>query len=278
MQHATPVFADIDPTTGNLAVASVAAKITPRTKAIMPVHFGGYPCDLDEINALAARHNLAVVEDAAHALGATYKNKPLGTVSRFTAFSFQATKHLTSGDGGLLCCAQEEDCHLARRLRWFGIDRRSDHPSLLGERVYHLKQVGFKYHLNDLAAAVGLGNLEDFPARLRRRQHIGACYRRELRQVPGIELLSILDDRTHAYWVFSLLVERREDFIRKLAAHGIPTSVLHMRIDRHEVFGGPRRELKGQAAFAERHISLPAHEGLSDSDVERVISVIGSGW
>ncbi len=246
MQHAVPVFADIDPMTGNISSQSIAEKITPRTKAIIPVHWGGYPCDMDEINALARRHNLIVIEDAAHALGATYKGKPIGAVSRFTAFSFQAIKHLTTGDGGMLCCLDEEDAHIARRLRWFGIDRRLDKPDILGERVYDLKSVGYKYHMNDLASAVGLGNLADFPARLQRRQQIGAYYRSELQGVAGVRLLRVDNDRTHAYWLFTMLVEQREAFIRKLASHGIPASVVHLRIDRNSVFGGIREDLPGQ--------------------------------
>jgi perosamine synthetase len=278
MQGATPVFADIDPRTGNILPSSIAERITPRTKAVMPVHFAGYPCEMDEINELAARHGLAVIEDAAHALGATYRGRPIGSVSRLTAFSFQATKHLTSGDGGMLCSLAEEDADAARRRRWFGIDRREDKPSLLGERVYQLAAVGYKYHMNDLAAAVGLGNLEGFPARLRRRQEIAARFRAELGDVPGLELLDKADDRSHAYWLFPVLVSRREDFVRKLAERGIPASVVNRRIDRHPVFGGIRRELEGQARFDRSQISLPVHEELSDTQVERVIEVIRSGW
>jgi perosamine synthetase len=278
MQHAVPVFADIDPMTGNISPQSIAEKITPRTRAIIPVHWGGYPCDMDEINALARRHNLIVIEDAAHALGATYKGKPIGAVSRFTAFSFQAIKHLTTGDGGMLCCLDKKDAHIARKMRWFGIDRSLDKPDILGERVYKLESVGYKYHMNDLAAAVGLGNLEDFPTRLQRRQQIGAYYRRKLQGVPGVTLLRMDNDRTHAYWLFTMLVERREDFIRKLASHGIPSSVVHLRIDCHPVFGGIRKELIGQAEFEARQISIPIHERLSDEDVEHIISVIRSGW
>lgn len=278
MQRATPVFADIDPQTGNIDPASIAQKITERTRAIIPVHWGGYPCDMDEINALARQHNLIVIEDAAHALGATYKGRPVGSLSRFTAFSFQAIKHLTTGDGGMICCLNDDDAHLLRKARWFGIDRDADLPNLLGERQYNLKTVGFKYHLNDLAAAVGLGNLEDFPARLARRRAIGDYYRSNLAGVPGLTLLRHDPDRTHAYWIFTVLVERRENFVRKLAEHGIPASVVHQRIDRNQVFGGVRRNLSGQAEFDERQIAIPLHEKLSDEDIDQVVSVIRSGW
>jgi len=278
MQGATPVFADIDPLTGNLAPDSLVAKITTRTRAVMPVHWGGYPCDLDPINAIAARHGLAVIEDAAHALGATYHGHPIGANSRFTAFSFQAIKHLTTGDGGALCCQQESDCERARALRWFGIDRAKSQPSVLGERIYDIAQPGFKYHLNDVAAAIGLGNLEDFALRLARRQHNGACYRAELADVSGVQLLRADGDRSHAYWLFTMLVERREDFIRKLSAQGIPASVVHLRIDRNAVFGGLRHDMPGQAEFEARQVSIPVHEALTVEDMGRIVATIRSGW
>src|SRR5262249_26246828 len=155
-----------DPMTGNLDPASVRAKLTGRTKVIIPVHWCGYPCDLDEINEIAAEHDLAVLEDAAQAIGATYRGRPIGAISRFTAFSFQAGKLLTTGDGGALCCLDEDDSRWAFKQRWLGIDRVNDKPDLLGERVYDLDRVGYKYHMNDVAAAIGLGNLESFPQRL----------------------------------------------------------------------------------------------------------------
>ncbi len=278
MCGAKPVFADIQPQTGNLDPASLRARVTPRTKAVMPVHWGGYPCDMDEINAIADEHGLAVVEDAAHALGATYKGRPVGSLSRFTAFSFQAIKHLTTGDGGALCCLHEEDYQTARRRRWFGIDRERDLPSVLGERVYDLEAVGFKYHMNDLAAAVGLGNLPDAPAHLARRREIAAAYRKGLTGAPGITLLENRPDRESAHWIFTLLVERREDFARALNSRGVPASVVHQRIDRNRVFGGARGDLPGQRDFDERQIALPVHVGLTDDDVAAVVRQVRVGW
>jgi perosamine synthetase len=278
MQGAVPVFADIDPLTGNISAAAIAAKISPRTRAVIPVHWAGYPCDLDEINTLATAQGLAVIEDAAHALGAAYKSKPVGAISRFTAFSFQAIKHLTTGDGGALCCMAEFDAQLATTRRWFSIDRANSKPSILGERAYDISALGYKYHLNDLAAAVGLGNLDDFPARLARRREIARQYRHELADVPGLQLLTLAPDRTHAYWLFSVLVDRREDFIRKLAASKIPSSVVHLRIDHNSIFGGIRKDLPGQAEFDARQVSIPVHEALTAEDVDSIIRTIRSGW
>jgi perosamine synthetase len=278
MCGATPVFADIQPFTGNIDPVSVSAKITPRTKAIMPVHWGGCPCDMDEINAIARDHNLAVIEDAAHALGAIYKGHPVGRLSRFTAFSFQAIKHLTTGDGGALCCLDEKDFYEARCRRWFGIDRDRHQPSILGERVYDLEQLGFKYHLNNLAAAVGLGNLPDMPANLTRHRRIAQTYREKLKNVPGLSLLKYPFDRESSWWIFTLLVDQREAFIRALESRGVPSSVVHQRIDRNQVFGGKRDDLAGQKFFDERQISLPVHVGLSDDDTDNVVRSVRMGW
>lgn len=278
MQGATPVFADIDPLTGNLSPVSVAEKVTSHTKAIMPVHWGGYPCDLDELSRIAEQHGITVIEDAAHALGATYKGRSIGTISRFTAFSFQAIKHLTTGDGGALCCADPKDAEAAFVRRWFGIDRANSEASILGERIYDIEEVGYKYHMNDLAAAVGLGNLEDFPKRLKRRQQLGCYYRERLKDVPGLQLLKCEADRKHAYWLFTVLVEKREAFIRKLAEHAIPVSVVHLRIDGNSVFGGQRGDLPGQDIFNERQISLPIHDGLDEASISHLIDIIRGGW
>ncbi len=278
MQGAQPVFADIDPLTGNISPRSILDKITPRTKAIIPVHWGGYPCDLDEINKIAAERNLAVIEDAAHALGATYKVQAIGAISRFTAFSFQAIKHVPAGDGGALCCRDESDASEGFVRRWFGIDRAHSQPSILGERVYDIKALGYKYHMNDLAAAVAMGNLQDLPKRLERRQQTGRLYRQRLGNVPGLRLLRQDNDRTHSYWLFTVLVERREDFIRKLASHGVPASVVHLRIDHNSIFGGVRNDLPGQAEFNEHQVAIPVHEGLSDDDVDMIVDVVKSGW
>jgi perosamine synthetase len=278
MCGAKPVFADIDRFTGNIDSNLLLEKITPRTKAIMPVHWGGYPCDLDEINAIALKHGLSVVEDAAHALGATYKGRPVGTLSRFTAFSFQAIKHLTTGDGGALCCMQEEDYQAARRKRWFGIDRERDHQSILGERVYDLESIGFKYHLNDLAAAVGLGNLPDMPSVLASHRKIAHIYCQELSNVAGLRRLEYRADRESSWWFFGILVEQRENFILALRSRGVPSTVVHQRIDRNRVFGGERQELIGQKFFNERQVALPIHSNLRDSDLERILAAVKEGW
>jgi len=277
MCGATPVFADIDSRTGNISPESIEEKITPGTKAIIPVHWGGYPCDMDEINEIASRYGLVVIEDAAHALGATYKGKPIGTISRFTAFSFQAIKHLTTGDGGMICCPNVEDSKRATTLRWFGIDREKSTRSHLGARGYDIDTCGYKYHLNNVASAIGIGNLSDFLPRLARRREIGKFYQERLQDVQGLQLLDFKDDREHAFWLFTIRVENRDDFARKMAEAEIPVSVVDFRIDRNSVFGG-LNDLPNQAKFNEEQISIPLHEALTDEQLEFIVSTIHSGW
>lgn len=278
MQGATPVFADIEPATGNLSARSVAERLGDRTRAVVAVHWGGLPCDMDAINELAAGRGIAVIEDAAHALGATYKGRPTGSVSRFTAFSFQSIKHLTTGDGGCLCCLDERDATRAVAARWFGIDRARARPNAEGARLWDIQELGYKYHMNNVAAALGLGNLEDFPERLARRRRVATAYRAELAGVPGLELLELPSDREHAYWLFTLRVENRDGFVKKLADRGIRSSVVDLGIDRNSLFEKYRCDLPGQREFDLTQISIPVHEGLSDEQVARVIQAIRSGW
>ncbi|THD77689.1 MAG: DegT/DnrJ/EryC1/StrS family aminotransferase [Phenylobacterium sp.] len=278
MQGAKPVFADIQPITGNIDPDSIRAKLTERTRAIIPVHWAGYPCDMDEIAAVAAEADAAVIEDAAHALGASYRGRPVGALSRFTAFSFQAIKHLTTGDGGALACLEAQDEHAARTQRWFAIDRANSHESLLGEREYDAVSIGFKYHMNDVAAAIGVGNLPAVPRILARHQAIADRYAKELAQTPGLELTDRRSDRVSANWFFPVLVERREDFIHQLRARECVASVVHRRIDTNSVFGGKAAGLPGQDAFDERQCALPIHMGLTDDDVGRTIAAINEGW
>jgi perosamine synthetase len=277
MCGAKPVFADIDPTTGNLSPTGFAAAITARTKAAIPVHWGGLPCDMAEINSIAAQRDIAVVEDAAHAIGASYRGQAVGSLSRFTAFSFQAIKHLTTGDGGAICCLDERDASEVFRRRWFGIDRAASPMSELGEREYNLTDIGYKYHLNDYCAALGLANLPDLPRRLARRRAIAAQFDAALAGVAGIQHLARPDDRVSSWWLYGMRVQRRLDFVRALRDRGVPTSVCHLRIDSNTVFGG-LGDLPHAAIFDAEQINLPVHEGLTEADVAQIIDAVRAGW
>lgn len=277
-EKAIPVFADIQYGTGNIDPKSIECKITKKTKAIIPVHWGGTPCDMNEIQSIADGNNLAVIEDAAHATGATYKNKPIGAISRFTCFSFQAIKHITTGDGGALCCLSAQDAERAYTKRWFGINRAKSSQSILGEREYDISSIGYKYHMNDFAASLGLANLEGFKERLSRRRDIARTYQEELKGISGIKLFDEQPDRESAYWLFGMHVERREDFIRALQGRGVTASVVHLRIDHNSCFGGLRDDLANQDKFNETQIHIPIHDGLCNEDVVHIVSAVKAGW
>ena len=272
-----PVFSDINPLTGNIDPKKIKDKISPRTKGIMPVHWAGYPCDMSEISSIAKEHNLFVIEDAAHALGAKYKEEHIGAHSDAVTFSFQAIKHLTTGDGGLIVLRDPEKVKLARQKRWFGFDREKS-TGFLGEREDQFEELGFKYHMNNLAAALGLANLQDFDENLKRRHQIAKHYDDSLKKVNGIQLLDTQTDRESSNWLYTILVSDRARFIQHMNNMGVPVSVVHQRIDRHPVLGGLSKNLNGQESFEEKQISLPLHPHLTDEDLDKVLSSVQKGW
>jgi perosamine synthetase len=277
-QQARPVFTDVQYMTGNIDPNDIEHRITERTKAILVVHWAGYPCDLDEIHAVASNHNLPVIEDAAHALGAQYKGRAIGSISPYTCFSFQATKHITTGDGGMLCLTKEDKYQEAKRRRWYGIDRINRKPSVLGEAEWNVTETGYKYHMNDIAASSGVEHLKELETIFDRRASIVKRYREELNKVPGIILFETKEDRVSANWLFTMHVEKRTDFAKAMHARGVDVSVVHLRIDRNDVFGGLRDDLPVLEKFTETHISIPLHNNLTDEEVEYVIKSIKKGW
>ncbi len=277
-QKAKIVFADIQYETGNICPKSIQEKITEKTKAIIVVHWGGYPCDMDEINEIAKKKNLIVIEDAAHALGATYKNKIIGNISDYTCFSFQAIKHLTTGDGGAICVSDENNIINAKKKRWFGINRENLEMSFLGERTYNVTELGFKYHLNDYAAALGLANLLSIQKRLKHIENIADFYRENLQNIAGIQLFEQKNDRTSANWLFGMHVENRENFVKKLQEAKISASVVHLGIDKNEIFGGKKEDLIQQRKFDATQIHIPIHYQIDMKKAKYIIEIIKKGW
>jgi perosamine synthetase len=277
-QKAKPVFVDIDYLTGNIDPSYIEEKITEKTKAIMVVHWAGYPCDMDEIHEIAKKHNLLVIEDAAHAFGSEYKGWPIGSISDYTCFSFQAIKMLTTGDGGAICSLNSLTEKRLKKLRWFNIDRDDDVPDILGERVYNSNEVGYKYHMNDISASIGLGNLETVRNKLRKHKAIANRYRSELEGFDGITLFKKENDRVSANWLFGMHVEKREDFIRMMKKNGITTSVVHVGIDKNDLFGGRDESLLNQRKFDDSQIHIPIHSDLTDEEVNHIIKTIKHGW
>jgi perosamine synthetase len=274
----TPVFADIVPGGPNLDFADVERCVTPRTKAILVVHYGGYPCDMDEILAVANRHGLAVIEDAAHALGATYRDAVVGALGDFAVFSFQAIKHLTTGDGGMLVCRDEAQNEVARRRRWFGIDRDNRTPNDAGGMDWDISELGFKYHMNDVAAAIGLGQLPLVAEALARRQSLDRRYRDRLAGVGGLRLMPEAADRASACWLFTMLVENRAEFVRAMVSRGVEAGSWHRRVDTNSLFAHHGRELPNLQAFDRSQVSVPLRESLTDDEVECILEAVCQGW
>ena len=273
-----PVFADIQPDTGNLDVGSVAERITDRTAAIMLVHYGGYPCDLDEFYALSNERGIPIIEDCAHACGATYKGKRIGSHGDIHAFSFHAVKNLPMGDGGALTIRSEEHDSRLRRLRWLGIDRSTFER--FGHKAYYwaydVTEVGFRYLMNDVHAAIGLAQLPHLDEGNARRAKIAAQYSEQLLNVPGIKLLQHQDDRTSSYHLFCILSEGRDSLVDKLRSAGVDASVHYRRNDQYPMY--EEQELPNTEYFWRRVISLPMHVALTDEQIAYVTDIIRRGW
>jgi perosamine synthetase len=269
-------FADVNPATMNMDIEHTRSLVNDKTRAIVCVHYGGLPCDMDELHAIAAKYGIPVIEDAAHAVGATYKGKSIGSISPFTMYSFQAIKHITTGDGGLLTFKDRELTDLGKRLRWFGIDRSAKQKGIWENDI---REVGYKYQMTDIGAAMGLAGLEDFPNTQRHRQQLLALYEAKLAGIPGIKVIGThRPDRTHAAWLCTVLVERRRDLQTKLYERKIESNQVHYRNDRYSIFGSRREDVPNMDAIEENYLVLPLHTKVTPADVERVCDVIRSGW
>ena len=273
--RAKAVFADIQRDTLNIDPQSVAQKVTPKTKAILAVHWGGQPCDMDALHEISKRHRLTVIEDAAHALGATYQGKSVGAVSDFTCFSFQAIKQITSGDGGMLTTLHPESAKHAKLLRWYGMDRNC--KGSLYEK-HHITEIGYKYHMNDIVATMVSAQLDDLPQVSSRRKEIVSRYRKELSSVTGLTLLEEKKDRESGNWLFTVRVKKRDDFMRHLADCEIESHLVHVRCDLFPIFGGNRQDLPAMNDTEKEYVSIPLHNHLTDDDVTKVIRTIQQGW
>jgi perosamine synthetase len=277
-QFATPIFADIQYLTGNIDPVDVERRITERTKAIIGVDLGGYPCDIHDLQSIAERFGLTFIEDASDALGATYRSETVGSIARFTVFSFAAVQHVTTAEGGMLCCTDEQDSEAARRRRWYGIDRKRRTPTSEGYFDFDITETGYGYHMTNIAAAMGLGHLARVNDRLARRREIAARYQDALRSVPGLQLFDYKNDRVNAFQLFTIHVQNRDGFCRMMRENKIDTSIVHGRNDQYSVFGRMRHDLPSVTKYAETNISLPIHDKLTDQDFSYILQTIQAGW
>jgi perosamine synthetase len=273
---AKPVFADVQRHTMNIDPADIEHRITSKTKAISIVHYGGLPCDMDEIGAIAKKHGLAVIEDAAHAVGAKYRGMSVGAISDFTMFSFQAIKHITTGDGGYLTIKNPERLPLAKRLRWFGIDRQAKTRGIWDNDI---TDVGYKYQMTDIGAALGLAAIEEWDETFNLRRALFTEYLSQLKDLPGIKVVgSDFSDRVHAAWLMTIIVEDPIGLQTKLRENKIESNQVHFRNDRYSIFGSRRQDLPNMDWLESRYLVLPLHTQMKISDVQRICQVIKSGW
>lgn len=283
---ARPVLVDCEPETLTLDVADAERKWTPRTKAVVPVHFAGHPCDLDAIGALAAARGAAVMEDAAHALPARYRGRTIGALSALTVFSFYATKNLATGEGGMVTGSDEALLERVRARRLHGMTRDAwKRYSKEGSWRYDVAYPGFKYNMTDLNAALGLVQLERLPAMQAARAAVVARYQAALADVADLlELPACRDDVEHAWHLFVVRVRPealridRDQIIEALTAAGIGTSVhfipLHVHSYYRDQLGVRPETLPVATREWQRIISLPLHPGLQPDEVDRVAATV----
>lgn len=270
------VFADVQRNTMNMDPVDVRRRITEKCKAIVCVHYGGLPCDMDELQTIADEHGIKIVEDCAHALGAAYRGRAIGQISDFSAFSFQAIKHITTGDGGMLVLKDPMLAEKARRLRWFGIDRKAKHKGIWENDI---SEVGYKYQMTDISASLGLAGLDEFDLVLKHRRALFSAYEKALRNIAGISMVGAgFDDREHAAWLCTVLAENRVGLSAKLRENGIESAQVHYRNDRYTILGGRQYGYDNMDAVEGKYLVLPLHTKVTLGDVDRICSVIRSGW
>ncbi len=271
---AVPVLSDIEEDTHNMSVSSLESLITPRTKAIIPVHFGGQPCDMDEIMALAKRRGLVVIEDAAHALPSEYKGKVVGVIGDLTCFSFYATKTLAMGEGGMVVTADQKYAERVRINRLHGISRDAwDRYSLTGDWYYEVVDNGFKYNATDINAALGLAQLRKLDAMNEARAKIASSYDGAFagsRVTPA----TVRSDRASSRHLYVIKVSNRDELYRKLKEDGIGTSVHFIPVHKHphyrSAYGYQDAAYPVANRVFERALSLPIYPDMTREQVERV--------
>jgi len=282
---ATPVFADIDPVTMNIDINEIRKKITPRTKAIIPVHVAGHPCEMDEIMDLAREHNLFVLEDAAHAVYTQYKGKLIGSIGNATAFSFYATKNLATGEGGMVTTNDDALAEKIRILSTHGMSRNAwNRYSATGSWYYEILYPGFKYNMADIQAALGITQLAKLERMQGVRLQIAERFNEAFSKMPELEIPVTKDYARHAWhlYILKLNLEKlsidRAQFIEELKLEQIGTSVHFIPLPMHpyyrDTFNFQKGDFPQAEAMFERIISLPLYPKMSMQDTEDVIEAV----
>ena len=263
------VWADIDPATGNIDPESVKKKINKNTAAIVGVHWSGIPFEIDAIKEIAKENNVRVIEDAAHALGSKYKGKLIGNHSDYVCFSFQAIKHLTTGDGGAIV-TNADDAALIRKLRWFGLDRKYNGSKWEQD----IERSGYKFHMNNINATIGLCQMPYLNMIVNSHIENGKFYDDNIKN----KKITILKKESHvesASWIYSILVEDRESLKKYLYDHGIASDVVHVRNDKYTVFKDYfSGDLQGCDEFCSKLLNIPVGWWVSKENREYIVSVL----
>jgi len=275
-------WVDIDPTTLNMDLDDLARKISPKTKVIMLVHWGGYPNDLDKIKKIQDRayqlygFRPAVIEDGAHSFGSKYKGKHIGTHGNLTMFSLQAIKHITSIDGGLLLSPNKEYHDRGKLIRWYGIDRDGDRKDFRCEA--DIEEWGFKFHMNDVCATVGIENLKHAKDIIIKHQSNASFYDKELSNTSGVTLLDRQEGHDSAFWIYSMLVENRDGFYRWMDECKITVSQVHERNDKHTCVKEYRSALPALDKTIGKIVSIPVGWWIEPEQREYITDCIKKGW
>ena len=276
-------WVDVNPNNLNMDLDDLERKLSPTTKIIYVVHWGGYPIDLDRVKQIQDKCNQmygfkpAVIEDCAHSFGSNYKGKPIGSHGNYATFSFQAIKHLTSVDGGILICPHEKQYKRAKILRWYGIDRDDNRKDFRCET--DIPEWGYKFHMNDVNASIGLTNLKEVDKNVIAKHKANAYYYNEqLKDVNGVTLLENKDGYDSAYWIYTIKVERQEDFMRKMQEKGIMVSRVHERNDKHTCVQEFRCALPNLDKVVKEMICIPVGWWVTKEQREYIVESIKNGW
>ena len=266
------IWSDVDPITGLIDPEEIERKITPKTKAIVMVHFGGIPCDIERINQIAQKHGIKTIEDAAHAFGAEYQGKKIGNHSDFVMFSLQAIKHITTVDGGLLLCKQEEDYQRGKLLRWYGIDRAQKRKDFRCEE--DVLEYGYKFHMNDIAATIGIEQLKHVDHIVGRHIENQRYYDEVLQGIKGVSLIPKANHLRSSSWLYTLHIEQRDQFIQWMKGQKVMASRVHERNDRHTAFISSAAHLPKLDRFNTTQVSIPVGWWISDVDREYIVDKV----
>ena len=275
-------WVDVDPTTLNMDLDDLERKLSPTTKAIMLVHWGGYPNDLTRIKKIQEKckdlygFEPAVIEDGAHSFGSKYNGKHIGSHGNMTMYSFQAIKHVTSGDGGALLLPDEELYRRAKLLRWFGIDREDNRKDFRCEA--DIEEWGFKFHMNDINATIGIENLKHANEIIGRHQANAKYYDEALQGVPGVTTLTRHLGHESAFWIYSMLVDDRDGFYRWMKECNIVASQVHERNDKHTCVRDYISPLPELDRTIGKVVNIPNGWWVTDEQREYIVDCIKKGW